>query len=802
MPRPLAALRRDRVVQAVLGLVVLAVGARLVGLGARVAHQDEARVGYWTLRFLASGQYEYRPIVHGPFIHIVDRHLFALFGPSDFVARLPMALLGGVLPAAALLFRSRLRDAETVALAALFAANPVLLYYSRFMRQDLPLAVLATFALGFAVRAVDSTGRRRRYNVYVAGLALGLAATTKENVLLYPVAWAGALALVLDQRLIAADDAVRTAREFVPDAPRPAVALPAGVRRVGVLLFLATTPVVAAVAELDGNLLGVLVLASGLAYYGAVRGGTVWHLLGGLPLSAVGVLALARPAFNPRLTTFVAGVLWLLAALLLADERLFRYDPRVATDGGSTDDDTDSADTDDGAQETAEPAGDAGVADAPDAAGPATGADAGPDPGGDERGVGSLRDRLLPLPPLGVAYLLALAVVVLFYAPRGGGYPAIGPDIEGWGLWSALAAGSLDGLATVVRQATFGTWTDFLGRWAGDAQDHAYLPFFLDFLNTLREGALTLSLAAVGGTLYERYVGDAREFVAFCAYWGFASVLGYPLVTDIAAPWATVHAIVALAIPAAVAIAAVYRVGRAELVTSDTGAGSNAGVRVPDPDWLAVAAVAVVLLGAGLQVGAAAADGVYQNPQSTDNELVQYAQSSSTDLKPVIADVRSVAGQNDGVDVLWYGDEFDAPNESEHDQPPAGPGWFERLPLAYYTEMEAVESGEDVVVNSTTDPEDVRASDAPVVVSFADGEDASITDPHTDIESFLGGYDRYRGQRFLFDTGVRSSLLYFVDTSGLDDPAGTYENATSELVGPHPAVTGSNGESRAPRCCR
>jgi len=770
----LAALRRDRLLQAVLGLAALAVGARLVGLGARVAHQDEARVGYWTLRFLASGQYEYRPIVHGPFIHVVDRHLFALFGPSDFVARLPMAVLGGLFPAAALLFRSRLRDAEVFALAALFAANPVLLYYSRFMRQDVPLAVLATVALGFAVRAVDTAGRRRRRYVYLAGLAFGLAATTKENVLLYPVAWAGALALVLDQRLIAADDAIATVRELVPDAPRPAVALPGGVRRGAVLLFVATTPVVAAVADLGGNTLGLLVLVSGVAYFGAVHGGTVWHLLGGLPLFGVGVTALVRPAFNPRLTTFVAGVLWVLAALLLADERLFRYDPRVVTDGGSAADADDTGDADD-AEDADEvstdddpadgvDAGDADEvstdddpadgADAGDAARPATGTEAGtdPDPGG--RRVGPLRARLLPLPPLGVAYVLAFLVVILFYAPRGGGYPAIGPDIGGWGLWSALAAGSLDGLSTVVRQATYGAWTDFLGRWAGDAQDHAYLPFFLDYLNTMRAGALTLSLAAVGGLVYDRYTGDGREFVAFCAYWGVASVFGYPLVTDIAAPWATVHAIVPLAVPAAVGLAA------------DGGR--------PGPDLVTVAAVAVVLLGAGVVVGGQAYGGVYQNPQSADNELVQYAQSSSADLKPVIADVRAVAGENDGVDVLWYGDEFDSPNESEHDQPPAGPGWFERLPLVYYTEMESV-TADEVVVNSTTDPADVRDSDAPVVVAFADDPEASVTDPHTDVEAFLTGYGRYRGQRFLYDTGVRSSMVYFVDADALDAPAGTYE---------------------------
>jgi len=770
----LATHRSDRVALVVGATVIVALLARVAGLGARVAHQDEARVGYWTLRYLASGQYEYRPILHGPFVSVVNRHLFALFGPSDFVARLPTAVVGGLLPAAALLFRTRLRDGETVALALLFAANPVLLYYSRFVRQDVPLVVFATFALGFAVRAVDTAGVRRRRYVYAAGLAFGLAATTKENVLLYPVAWAGALALVVDRRLLDAADSYATAHGLVPAPPRPAVALPSEVRTVAPLAFLGASPPVAAVLELDGLALGGFLAVCAVAYYGAVRGGTLWHLFGGLPLLTVGVLALTSRSFDPGLTTFVAGLAWILAGLLLVDERVVEYErrgdrPTVATDGGETSDDT--ADAADDERETAAVAtddedGDGTTADAPDPS-PTTGEGPTETAGGasspdDLDGVGG---RLLPLPPLGVAYLLATAVVVFFYAPRGGGYPAIGPDLMGYGLWST-PLGSPEAVGVVLRAATYDVWTEFLGLWAGGAQDHAYIPFFLEFLDTLQAGALTLTVAAVGGTVYDRY-REGREFVAFSAYWGFASVLGYPLVTDIPAPWTTVHAVVALAVPAAVALAAVYRIGRAEFDAPD----------VADPDWVVVAAAAVILLGACLQVGAAAATGVYENPQSRANDMVQYAQSSSTDVKPVLDDVRRVSRQNDGVDVLYYGDEFDTSDESDNDQPRPGSGWFERLPLAYYTEMFSQRSGEAVAVDSTTRREDVRDSEAPVVVALDDGEDTTVAHAASEIAPFLENHSRYDGQRFLYDTGARSSIVYFVDTRGLEQPATGYASA-------------------------
>ena len=123
--------RPDRVTQAVVAVTALALLARLVGLGTRPFHWDEARVGYWTLRSLAVGAYEYRPVAGGPFLYVVGRWLVTLLGPSDAVARLPVALLGGLLPLAALLFRSAgepdgrdapvagLEAAETLSLAVL-----------------------------------------------------------------------------------------------------------------------------------------------------------------------------------------------------------------------------------------------------------------------------------------------------------------------------------------------------------------------------------------------------------------------------------------------------------------------------------------------------------------------------------------------------------------------------------------------------------------------------------------------------------------------------------------------------------
>jgi uncharacterized protein (TIGR03663 family) len=192
-------MRRDRTALAVVGVTVLALVARLVGLGERVMHFDEARVAYWALRYHESGQFSYRPIVHGPFLQIVNDWVFVVLPPTDFSARLVVALVGGLLPLAALALRGRLRDDETVALALVLAANPILLYYSRFMRSDILVAAFCVAALVFVVRAVD-TGRA--WLAYPGAVALALGFASKENALIYVLCFGGAAALLVDHRLV------------------------------------------------------------------------------------------------------------------------------------------------------------------------------------------------------------------------------------------------------------------------------------------------------------------------------------------------------------------------------------------------------------------------------------------------------------------------------------------------------------------------------------------------------------------------------------------------------------------------
>ena len=536
-----------------LSLVLLTAGAllaRLVFLGERVAHWDEGRVAYWILQYAETGNWDYTPILHGPFFVHVNEFLFGLLGHSDGIMRLVVALVGGLLPLSAWLYREHLSDLEMVTLAFFFAANPILLYYSRFMRNDVLLAAFMLFGLGFFVRLVDT---RRPAYLYAGVAMVALAFTTKENVIVYLVTWLGAAALLLDHRLfVARDRGMDWARE-------------------------------------------------------------------------------------------------LRIRLRNATEDAWRW-----------------------------------------------------------------RAHLL------VAFVEFLAIIVFFYAPRAAGSDE--PGLE-------KLASDPQLLPAVVREATIGSWQTFWSLWVnGPHQDHEYLSFLFDYLRTLQHGALVLVALAVVGFVVDRYTeGGPSDLVAFASYWGFVSILGYPLVTDIKAPWATVHAVAPLAIPAAVGLALIVRWG---LEAFD------------DEDSVSVALVALLLLLLVGNVAATAVGSVYLHPEERENELVQYVQPEPAMGETLDAMHAAISG-NDGPDVLFYGAEYGEDS------------WHDRLPIPWYLESwdaERVNAVNRTVLEEKLDGE-LDGELPPVVITDSSEED--------EIEPYLDGYERH--ERFM--ATYQKKIVVYVETN-------------------------------------
>lgn len=573
----------DDAVLLVAGVTLLAVLVRLVLLGDRIAHWDEARVAYWIAHYQDTGSFAYRRIIHGPFIQHVNRWLVPIVGANDFTMRLPVAIVGGLLPLSALLFREHLRRVEMVAMAFFLAFNPVLLYFSRFMRSDVLVAAFMFVAFGLFVRFYDT--RRVRY-LYGAAVFVAFGFASKENAAVYVLTWLGAVGLLADQALF---------------RPRNH--------------------------------------ASGYDLF-RVRGRGLYDRI-----------EESRERFG-RL--------------------LLRYAGHLV-------------------------------------------------------GVG----------------LLFFSVLLFFYAPRGAGmeglrYPPAAPTEGAIGFWQGFASPS--NFVEMVE----GTWnhtSEEFGTWFGRATDagdeglvSVYVDFFYRFVQVMISKAAPMAAFAIFGFVAERYDADtSRNLVMFTGYGGFVSVLGYPLGTDIFGAWIVVHALVPLAIPAAVGLARIFDWGYEAFVLDDS---------------VGVAIAAILLLLVAGQVAAVAVPSVYGNPQSSDNELVQYAQPGG-DPRAELQTIAAVSRENrNGTDVLlYYGENGDSYDENlafvEQDRDdwdtanldlrPLCANWYNSLPFPWYfakdeSDVACVQDGSELTAQ-------VQSNPPPVIIT----QDSDTTVPTAVLERSYTG---------------------------------------------------------------
>ena len=159
-------------------LIIAALLLRVWGLGDRAVHHDESLHGFFAWDLYQGRQYFHNPLTHGMFLfHIISASFF-LFGDSEFTMRLPMALFGTALVATPLLLRPRMGQIAALVAALLITVSPSLLYYSRFARNDLFIAVFTIMLIGALFRYTDE--KKDRW-LYVAAAALALGFTAKEN---------------------------------------------------------------------------------------------------------------------------------------------------------------------------------------------------------------------------------------------------------------------------------------------------------------------------------------------------------------------------------------------------------------------------------------------------------------------------------------------------------------------------------------------------------------------------------------------------------------------------------------------
>lgn len=159
-----------------------ALALRLADLDARPLHHDEG-VNAWFLLDLIRGEgYRYNPEgFHGPFLYFFGLPPLLLFGESEVLLRLPVALASALMVPLLLPLRRRLGAAGAAGAAWLLALSPSLVYYGRDLIHETYLAAL-TLALVAALSLYLDT--RRDLHLALAAACLGLLLTVKETAVL------------------------------------------------------------------------------------------------------------------------------------------------------------------------------------------------------------------------------------------------------------------------------------------------------------------------------------------------------------------------------------------------------------------------------------------------------------------------------------------------------------------------------------------------------------------------------------------------------------------------------------------
>lgn len=178
LDRPFAALTRwdaEKTLWAI--LLVVALLSRTIGLGDRAMSHDESLHTVYSWQLYDGRGYQHQPMMHGPLKFILNAVVYFLLGVDDWTSRIQVALFGVAMVWLAWFFRRWLGKTGAFATGVMFAISPALLYYSRYIRDEVMLCALLVLLVLCLFRYLET-----RSTAWLIGTAvtLGFAFLTME----------------------------------------------------------------------------------------------------------------------------------------------------------------------------------------------------------------------------------------------------------------------------------------------------------------------------------------------------------------------------------------------------------------------------------------------------------------------------------------------------------------------------------------------------------------------------------------------------------------------------------------------
>lgn len=161
-----------------IALFLITVFTRFDHLGDKPHHHDESMHSFYSYQLFKDGDYEYNPMMHGPFQFHGNAFMYYLFGVSDATSRY-LAAFFGIFTVVLAMFLSPFFGRTGAFLATLLIViSPSFMYFDRFTREDAYICG-ATFAMVvFLFRYLRS---RQPVDLWIASLGFIIAFCTKES---------------------------------------------------------------------------------------------------------------------------------------------------------------------------------------------------------------------------------------------------------------------------------------------------------------------------------------------------------------------------------------------------------------------------------------------------------------------------------------------------------------------------------------------------------------------------------------------------------------------------------------------
>ena len=175
-------------------LLILTILSRVIGLGDRAMSHDESLHTVYSWQLYDGRGYQHQPMMHGPLKFVLNAVVYFLLGVDDWTSRIQVAVFGIALVWLAWFFRRWMGKAGALATAFMLAISPALLYYSRYIRDEVMLCSLTVLLILCMFRYLES---RSTGWLMATAVTLGTAFLTMEASFIFGGAFGAFLMLAL-----------------------------------------------------------------------------------------------------------------------------------------------------------------------------------------------------------------------------------------------------------------------------------------------------------------------------------------------------------------------------------------------------------------------------------------------------------------------------------------------------------------------------------------------------------------------------------------------------------------------------